>query len=195
GARAFGYATLFGVGLALRLRSDSATVVSVTLITYLVAWLGLRRSLKYWPSWEYWQDAVNIQGQSVELSFNARRLGWPFDRLAPRFTYGEEGLRPIDGLMVGLMGGWWMYAAGSLIPEVSIPLSWMVLVNTTMATSIGRLVVYLTGFAPPISLWGRLRTLRLVQPSYDQVFVTPFVAIIVGTAGPHGLYRLGLPLE
>lgn len=49
--------------------------------------------------------------------------------------------------------------------------------------AIGRLGIYLNGgHLPPISLWGRLRTGRLIIPKYDAVFLAPLVALLAGFA-------------
>ena len=55
-----------------------------------------------------------------------------------------------------------------------------------------RLIRYLNGYAPPLSLLGRLGTGRLIIPAYDQVFVAPLLAMVVAGAA----YVLsGLPLR
>jgi hypothetical protein len=48
---------------------------------------------------------------------------------------------------------------------------------------------------PPISLWGRICTLRWIVPRYDQMFVSPLTAFLVAILAPFGLVRMGLPLE
>lgn len=42
-----------------------------------------------------------------------------------------------------------------------------------------RLSLYLQGYHPPISLWGRIFTLRWIIPKYDSVFIAPIVALLV----------------
>jgi hypothetical protein len=56
----------------------------------------------------------------------------------------------------------------------------------------GRLIVYLAGHAPPISEWGRLRTLRFIIPGYDCVFIVPTVTFFVGFLLPQGLRLAGI---
>jgi hypothetical protein len=59
----------------------------------------------------------------------------------------------------------------------------------------GRILLYCNGYAPPISVWGRLVTFRWIIPGYDQVFVGPaFTLLSAGTAFI-GLLRLGAPPE
>jgi hypothetical protein len=51
--------------------------------------------------------------------------------------------------------------------------------QSSIALLMARLLLYqVQVYAPPISLWGRLRTGRWIIPGYDQVFVTP---LLVGT--------------
>src|SRR5262249_12037823 len=42
---------------------------------------------------------------------------------------------------------------------------------------ISRLSLYLSGYLPPISIWGRLTTGRWIIPGYDKVFVAPLLAV------------------
>jgi hypothetical protein len=41
---------------------------------------------------------------------------------------------------------------------------------------------YCNGYAPPINIWGRLTTGRLIIPGYDQVVLAPFAVLAVGIA-------------
>jgi hypothetical protein len=43
-----------------------------------------------------------------------------------------------------------------------------------------RTIHYCTGYAPPISLMGRIRTFRWIIPGYDKIFLAPFCTLLVG---------------
>lgn len=194
GAWAAGYAVLFGVGLALRLcRESPTTYATVLMATYLVAAVGLRRSLRRWPDWGYWQEALNPQLQAGGAA--SGRLGWPFDRLGPRFTHGNLGVRAIDGILMGLLAGWALYAADSLFDDARgrPPVAAMVLGYLVALAPGFRLSAYTTGYSAPISLGGRIRTFRWIIPSYDQVFVTPLMAVLAGILGFVAPWSLGWP--
>jgi len=55
-----------------------------------------------------------------------------------------------------------------------------VLLAFAIACCARRLTVYLPGHRPPISLWGRIWTLRWIVPSYDNVLLAPlYVSLVV----------------
>jgi hypothetical protein len=45
------------------------------------------------------------------------------------------------------------------------------------AVALGRLWIYVCGFVPPISIFGRLRTGKLILPGYDVVFLAPLAVL------------------
>src|SRR5206468_2561549 len=139
--------------------------------------IGLRRSLRHWP-WDLpWHKyrALQIVGGPVD-----RRLGWPFDRLGPEFPERIIGVRGRDGVLASLLAGWWLYALSSLFtdPDARFYLPYMILAYLTTFGPAIRLFRYAKGYAPPIGLWGRIVTLRWLMPSYDQILVTPAVALV-----------------
>src|SRR5581483_7822254 len=82
----FGYATLFGLGLLVRTWTDGPAAVLVAAITYLIARFGLRASMLRWP-WDL-SAAAGVaaeMGPSNQPGSADPRLGWPYDRLAPKF--------------------------------------------------------------------------------------------------------------
>jgi hypothetical protein len=194
GAWAAGYAVLFGVGLGMRLcREAPAVHASAMMMAYAVGMLGLRRSLRRWPDWSYWQDSMSPQAQSGGTS--SAQLGWPYDRLGPKFTQGGGGVRAIDGILGGLLAGWALHAVGAVFDNLEV---YVALVQATVFQFIligpgARVSAYVTGYAPPISLGGRFRTFRWIIPSYDQVFVTPLVAMFAGLLAFAGAKSLGWP--
>jgi hypothetical protein len=53
----------------------------------------------------------------------------------------------------------------------------------------------IAGYAPPISLAGRIARFRPLIPSYDQVFLTPIAAALAVTMGPSALEHAGVPRD
>jgi hypothetical protein len=95
---------------------------------------------------------------------------------------------------VSLLAGWWLYAVASLSsdPEVRRGIVLMVDGSAVAFLVLGRLAIYCTGYAPPISLWGRLWTFRWIVPSYDKVFLAPLAVVLISLLVPevatlHGL--------
>jgi hypothetical protein len=56
-----------------------------------------------------------------------------------------------------------------------------------------RLFRYTTYCAAPLSLWGRIRTGRLIIPGYHRVFVAPLVASLISVCVPMLLLQLEAP--
>jgi hypothetical protein len=58
---------------------------------------------------------------------------------------------------------------------------------------VGRCWLYIWGYAPPMSLLGRIVTGRLVIPRYDVVLLAPLCAIAAGVLIPAALSAIGSP--
>jgi hypothetical protein len=55
-----------------------------------------------------------------------------------------------------------------------------------------RLCIYCANYRPPISLWGRILTLRWIVPGYDRVFLTPLATLGLGLTLPYALFKMHL---
>jgi hypothetical protein len=194
GAWGYQFAVLFGVGLALRLwRERPEVYASVALISYLVGLIGLRRSLRHWP----WADVKPLDLKQQMIAIRASLLGWPFDKLGPR---NDSPPGPLDGwghFFTALVVGWWCYVLEHVIPD---PAGRFVLVRPMVWTILGGLIAFrllstIDGYAPPISLAGRIARFRPLIPSYDQVFLTPIAALFLFTLGSGCLELAGVPLD
>jgi hypothetical protein len=162
---------------------------------YLWTWLGIRRTLARFP-WQMpaWWEKLGTALKSGRES-PAPGLGWPFDVLQPK---PADGIRPSDALWVSLLAGWMFYAAAANTPNASgaqAGLSFVIYVYACLASIVCRSFSYLRHHLPPISLWGRIWTLRWIVPGYDQVFVAPLAAVLVAILAPYFLWRIGLPHE
>ncbi|HWE35267.1 MAG TPA: hypothetical protein VG406_01745 [Isosphaeraceae bacterium] len=197
GASAYSWAVLFGLGGVARLNPWPEYAAGAAIALYVVAWLGLRRSLGRFP----WPPPAELpQGMpklaastDPEPSSNSRLLGWPSDRLSPKI---DQGLRlgAVAAVLSSLLAGWWVYALSSLIPhpDARDHLVYMVYGYGLLSMIAARLAIYVTGYAPPISFWGRLARLRPIVPGYDRVLVAPLAALVLGVLGPIELYRMGV---
>lgn len=125
--------------------------------------------------------------------------GWPLGFVGP--SQGEpesRGARLLGRWRVAALAGWWIFCVLSRMNEEGAlalpPTRENVLV---ICAAIGefvaliRWVTYCGFYHSPISLWGRLRTGRLIIPGYDRVLVPIAIVAAVGIALPVFLYALG----
>jgi hypothetical protein len=190
GLKGFGYATLFILAAALALARTPERSLGIVLADSALARLALGVSMRRWP-WDLTratEAGLMLQGGQQGTTAD-RSLGWPHDRLAPRFPERFVAVPWLDGLLASLLPGCWLAALDYLIddPHSAAMFGHMILGYVCMIGAMVRLGRYTTGYAPPISFWGRIVTLRWIIPSYDQVFVAPLVAILMGTAGAYWL--------
>ncbi len=177
GTKAFGYLGLFGVGLAIRFWPEPKVMLAILAAFYLVGMVGLHVALKKFP-WPFFTEARSTQElQKGQVD----SCGWPFDQLKPPLKPGRLVSKG-DGLMIGLMTGWYLFAAESLW---SNPADQLFLVQKGFTIGVGilasvRTILYCSGYAPPISLLGRIRTFHWIIPGYDKVFLGPICTILVG---------------
>ena len=57
-----------------------------------------------------------------------------------------------------------------------------------------RLLLYVVGYAPPIGIFTRLPTGRLLIPSYDQIFLAPLCAALISLITPTIGDKTSIPL-
>lgn len=175
--KAWAYAVAFGLG-AMGLFALSPLYYVAAGITYVIALLGLRASLAHFP----WRDLPPFPQKTRLLNTNGP-LGWPYDRLGPgmskdnQFTVG-------DALVLGLLAGWWFFVGAYHLNTHAGNIE-----NATLAGSFllawevfARICLYCHGYAPPLSLRGRIAHGRLITPGYDRVFVAPLLAVLVFVA-------------
>jgi hypothetical protein len=188
----WGYAVMFGLGLAARLWRDTTACLGVETITYAAVYLGLRQSLALFP-WRLVQWSSDFlmgmrpEGKAVAAERAAQSaFGWPFARLAPRFP-GDPGRVPLyHAFLSSLLVGWWVFALTSHAATIANATDrHAVLFLSGLVAGIAavvRVCVYCAGYWSPISFGGRLATGRLIIPGYDQVLVAPLLAMMAAGA-------------
>lgn len=177
GAGAFGYAIAFGIGLIVRLWPDPIICLAASIAIYGIARVGIRASMAKFP----WPDFPEFEANPTIIKTLESDCGWPFDLLRPDFVCRPK-LSRADGVMIGLLAGWFVFAAESLL---TIPADRLILVQVSFLMAVtfsvvGRTGMYYRNHAPPISLWGRIRTFRWIIPGYDQIFVAPICIGLIG---------------
>jgi hypothetical protein len=205
GQWAFAYAMWFGLGMEIRLWHHPWADAAAAVLLYPVAYVGLRQSLAKFP-WDVPSLYEVAQALSSHRTANPAGdggpLGWPFDRLRPKWP-AATGIRTRDAILLSLLAGWWLYAVAALSSDPGVRLRIVLLVHGPAVAFLvlGRLVAYCAGYAPPISFWGRLWTGRVIIPGYDKVFLAPLAVVLIGWLLPelfaaHGLEpEIGVPLS
>jgi hypothetical protein len=190
-----GYVLAFGFGLAVRLAVEPAASLCVLAVLYPVAYLGLRQSLARFP-WETPDGSrlLKTARQADRKETTSPPLGWPYDHLC--FNLPDRVILRKHAILLSLLAGWYLYVWVSLIPELDDRKSGfaLVLFAGSLISVVGRIGTYCANHWPPISLWGRIWTGRLIIPGYDQVLVAPLCVLLVdGALG--AAFALGLPPE
>jgi hypothetical protein len=189
GEKLYAHGIGFGIGLMVLLFLDLPSSLIVVAATYTVAIVGLRRSLARFP----WDDVeFREKGQYwVKATAPAQEaLGWPYARLGPQFS-GRPKMPLLDTLLLGLLAAWWCFVIGyhlgstsqhDLVASTATEMHMKISGSLVIGGAAVRVFLYCFGYFPPISLMGRLALGRLLIPGYDQVFVAPFLAALIGAA-------------
>ena len=174
GASGHGYCALLFLGFVPQMWQrqwvDFALLVSI----YLVVHVGLWRTLCKFP-WQtegFWRD-LGFVNAPAGADPNPS-CGWSYNRFY-RDIHLAKGINRIDALLGCMLGSWWLFSACSLIVdprdrELAIA---MVAIGVILFAPPARLLIYVRGYQPPISLRGRIGTFRWIIPGYDQVYVGP----------------------
>lgn len=194
----WGAAYLIGFGLggcAIWVKKPEL-VVALALGSYVVAYLGLKRSWRQFP-WEGTaiQQTLAVfanskKGEPIGFGSSANSLGWPFEWLSPKPERQSYAPLP-DAILFSLLYGWCYLAVVTLV-GLDSDVRFVRFQFATVASlvvlffSSCRLAQFLEGFSAPLTLIGRFVTGRWLIPSYDRVWLPFFLLIfnlgLLGTA-------------
>jgi hypothetical protein len=183
----FAYAIAFGFGLFVLAWPWPGAPLAVAAGLYVVSLAGLVRSLNDFENWDLskFEDSpfLTMSQQKALDRMRQNVLGWPFDCIRP--TDVAPSVSYVHGCMLSLLAGWWVFVILQQVPALPRPEAWDFLLGAflTMPTIVSRLQIYCMGYAPPISLWGRIVTLRWIVPGYDQVLLAPLAIAGAAVAG------------
>jgi len=179
-ASGHGYLCALGLGFVVLYLKRAEIALAICLIVYVIAFLGLRRSLAN-LSWAL----LTLPRAKEDLlkKFRQAQIGWPYQRIMADVSRNRL-VNSADAVLCVLLGAFWLYACASLAfnPAQRQVLLALVLCFAPLITSLVRLSIYTLGYVSPISFWGRLFTLRPLVPRYDVVFLTPLLAVACGIA-------------
>ncbi len=181
----FAYAVPFGLGLVALTWDLPAVSLAVAGALYVIALAGLVRSLDKFANWNLAAfEETQFTPLSPQQAVDRMRLsvlGWPFDCIRPRDVARSISYR--DGTMVSLLIGWWLFVSIQRFPLLQRPETWHFGFACAMFPALARLQTYCLGYASPISLWGRIVTLRWIIPGHDQVYLAPLAILALAGGG------------
>ena len=191
----FGWGVCAGIVGALGLFPQARLMTAVLAATYLLGYIGLRRSLAAFP----WEDKLLVRPR--------------YDVWFPSPEITKIGVSMFNALLASILLGALCYVLlkdfvtlmelqlGKQAPaeavftqaiDEQIILLEKQLAVWTALLSAARVAVYCLVYWPPMNPLGRLATGRLILPKYDKVFVAPALAVIVAIFLPEQLLALGL---
>jgi hypothetical protein len=152
---------------------------------YVIARMGLHRYFKDFPwSTDYWKADLIEEMRKNAIRQNV--IGWPFKFLR---IFDAPGVSVRTALCVSLMAVWWVHVLCWWAGESS---DLGLLAFGGAALAIFRTAIYAGSYRPPVNLFGRVATGRLIIPRYDKIFVAPVCIVLAATLLPAALSAAGL---
>jgi hypothetical protein len=188
----FGYISAMLLGFVPQVWSRPWVTLGLLAGLYLFAREGLWRALARFPWTSERFPAESAPGRVDHYLY----CGWHFDRFHRDISTAQR-VNVVDAVLGCMLGGWWLSNLASLIPapDGREAILTIVLCSCTLVSVYARLMLYVSGYRPPISLWGRIRTFQWLIPGYDQVFIGPLLTLIAGPLVILALRPLGLDFE
>ncbi len=149
-----------------------------------VIWYGHRQSLRAFP-WGSRTAPVRPAGSLMhteipQLSATGApaNVGWPFTVLGPKIRCLSIPTPAAFGFSA--LFGWWSFCLIECAQDGPPPEAIIVL---TALIAFMRVGIYCSGVVTPFNIFGRFASGKLIIPGFDQVFLTPLVAVLVSLAG------------
>ena len=166
------YSIRFGLGFVALLIETPEYAFAAADACFIIGRVTVRHALKTFP-WRTVRTPANDPHSPLMES-----LGWPYDQLSPRPP--KIVVPRHHGILASLLVGWWWFIGLLKLNDPGY--------RTTAAFAacgliaficLGMIGHYRAWHQSPLSVLGRLRTFRLIIPSYDQIYVGPLVACVV----------------
>jgi hypothetical protein len=159
------YLQMMGLAGVIRFAGDWWIAAAISAGVYPLIHLAIRRSLHSFP-WDTEKKLPRASG-----------LGWTFERFSPVDSYVSAPAKVAVPLCV--LAGVWTYALCARLDLITIPADLFMLMSVSgLALSFFRLMAYMVGNSPPLTLLGRLWTGRILIPRYDQIFIVPAIILL-----------------
>ncbi len=190
------YVVAFGLGLVARLREYDFAWMVVVACLYVLALVGLRRSMARFP----WDTPFMKELREAFVAIRNRtqgglvRLVYPYDVFRSR---SAEALIPAGhGFMLSLLAGWLVHVVLYDIGQADrLSMTPMIYIAFPIVAAVVRMAIYCGRYWPPVSLLGRVVTRRWIVSGYDHVLMSPGAAMMLGLIVGWCAQRMGLPLE
>ena len=176
---------LFLVPFAVYPFRNAYVAILLLLALYALCLWGLRQYLKDFPwNTKYWKaDPVQeLRKQAIRQ----RVIGWPFKYLN---IYHSLGVSFRTALVLSILVTWWLHVIRWSFDK---PYRFSFVLFFITYVVLFRTFTYAGIYRPPINLWGRIFTGRLIIPRYDKIFLAPICVMLAGTLLPVVLGRVGM---
>jgi hypothetical protein len=184
------------------------SMIVVPTVCYGLLVEGVRQTLRHFP-WEEPEWTEDRYDQRLQGAFRRGLITWPFNKVGPSVVRPRVSF--FAAVTSSALIAWWCHVAMGLwvrlgkgthhsweaitdslaqLKSDPPPTLWLAFVGLV---ALVRWFIYRTDGGPPISIWTRLRTGRLILPRHDHVYFAPICVLLWGFAGPRQLVELGLP--
>jgi hypothetical protein len=179
-----GYLVLAGLALSILLANDPLGSFGVLVAVYLMTVVGTNIALRRFP----WPESKPLE--DFKRAFTGNKavwakpiVSWPFTMLLD--VPPPHKVLPRDGFLAPLLAAWWVFAIAWNVPDAEAR-NMLLIAPFLYGTAFGvmmRLIRYIGGFRPPISLFGRFATGRIIIPGYDHVLLAPLCMLLTAACG------------
>ncbi len=177
--------------------------LSVVGVIYLLILAGIRRTLGGFP-WNRGDWTESPQQRQLKEVLKSGIIGWPYRQIGP-VPFKKKTPSLVAILLASTIPAWWLFAS---IHSIELYMQWsmgesydqllefmnqdqmrienllrayrILALIATVFVALQKVVIYISGTRPPISLLGRFATGRLIIPGYDKIFIMPILIIAVG---------------
>ena len=148
--------------------------LAIAAAMYPVVFLERQWLLGRFPFAQETHQPLSLAGPTDDPSTTA---GWPAPPVERELR--NWSINHVHAAPIGATVAWLLYCILYYLPEqpenrAILPVFWYLVVGAMGC----RIWIYAYGYAPPISLLGRIATGRLIIPRYDVVFLAPLAATV-----------------
>ena len=132
------------------------------------------------------KSALNTDIRIPGLEGEPYYMGWPYLMLSPKFN--RKPVTTTTSLCLSALAGWWTYC---FIKCTDMEVEPGLVLVIAVGAGLVRLAIYCGKVAPPFNVLGRLASGRILLQGFDQVFLAPLAAILIGVGGGMIIQRSG----
>jgi hypothetical protein len=182
------FALLASIGLLVF--KNPIAVSTVAIAMYVVTCLGTAITLRNFPYDEQRRAELGLVAFERQPPVD---VGWPISPSDENHWLFSVGLR--HAATLGVLAGALFFSISYNFKDEPRFVRGLMFVHLAIAlfAVAARFFIYVAGCWPPISLFGRIATRRLIIPGYDIVLLGPLAAAIVALVLPLTLILIGLP--